>query len=59
MAMDLGAGSGQATRGVGEHFVEVIAVEPDPLISEKPHAAWPEERIPVNFSPWLIVMRKE
>jgi SAM-dependent methyltransferase len=34
-AMDLGAGTGKATRELVEHFAEVIAVEPDPLMAGK------------------------
>ena len=34
-AMDLGAGTGKATRDLVEHFSEVIAVEPDPLMADK------------------------
>jgi SAM-dependent methyltransferase len=34
-AMDLGAGTGKATRVLLEYFQEVIAVEPDPLMAEK------------------------
>jgi SAM-dependent methyltransferase len=34
-AMDLGAGTGQATRELAALFAEVIAVEPDPLMAEK------------------------
>jgi SAM-dependent methyltransferase len=34
-AMDLGAGTGKATRVLVEHFAEVIAVEPDPLMADK------------------------
>ncbi|MGA8224150.1 MAG: class I SAM-dependent methyltransferase [Candidatus Acidiferrales bacterium] len=35
LALDLGAGTGLATRVLLEHFAEVIAVEPDPLMVEK------------------------
>jgi len=35
LALDLGAGTGKATRALLEHFAEVIAVEPDPLMVEK------------------------
>jgi SAM-dependent methyltransferase len=43
LALDLGAGTGKATRALLEHFAEVIAVEPDALMVEKlreyaPHA---------------------
>lgn len=34
-AMDVGAGTGKATRLLAEQFAEVIAVEPDPLMAEK------------------------
>jgi trans-aconitate methyltransferase len=34
-ALDLGAGTGKATRALLEHFTEVIAVEPDSLMVEK------------------------
>ena len=34
-AVDLGAGTGKATRDLVEHFREVIAVEPDPLMADK------------------------
>jgi SAM-dependent methyltransferase len=35
LAMDLGAGTGRATRNLVEHFEKVIAVEPDPRMAEK------------------------
>lgn len=35
VAMDLGAGTGKATRALLEHFSEVIAVEADPLMAEE------------------------
>lgn len=35
LAIDLGAGTGKATRVLLEHFAEVIAVEPDPLMAGK------------------------
>jgi len=35
LAMDLGAGTGRATRNLGDHFSKVIAVEPDPRMAEK------------------------
>jgi SAM-dependent methyltransferase len=40
-AMDLGAGTGRATRALLEHFAEVIAVEPDELMVEKLRAYAP------------------
>jgi len=40
-AMDLGAGTGKVTRVLAEHFAEVIAVEPDPLMSAKLREAVP------------------
>jgi SAM-dependent methyltransferase len=41
VALDLGAGTGKATRALLEHFAEVIAVEPDPLMAEKLRAFAP------------------
>lgn len=41
LALDLGAGTGKATRVLLEHFAEVIAIEPDPLMVEKLHAVAP------------------
>lgn len=35
LAMDLGAGTGRATRNLADHFDKVIAVEPDPRMAEK------------------------
>jgi SAM-dependent methyltransferase len=35
LAMDLGAGTGRATRNLVDHFEKVIAVEPDPRMAEK------------------------
>lgn len=35
LALDLGAGTGKATRALREYFHEVIAVEPDPLMADK------------------------
>lgn len=35
LAMDLGAGTGRATRNLAGHFEEVIAVEPDPKMAER------------------------
>jgi SAM-dependent methyltransferase len=35
LALDLGAGTGKATRALLEHFAEVLAIEPDPLMVEK------------------------
>lgn len=35
LAMDLGAGTGRATRYLADQFEEVIAVEPDPKMAEK------------------------
>jgi SAM-dependent methyltransferase len=35
LALDLGAGTGKATQTLLEHFAEVIAVEPDPLMVQK------------------------
>jgi trans-aconitate methyltransferase len=40
-AMDLGAGTGKSTRALLDHFAEVIAVEPDPLMGEKLRADAP------------------
>lgn len=40
-AMDLGAGSGQATRALVKEFPEVIAVEPEPLMAAKLREAVP------------------
>lgn len=40
-ALDLGAGTGRATRALVGHFDEVIAVEPDPLMAEKLRALEP------------------
>jgi trans-aconitate methyltransferase len=40
-AMDLGAGTGKSTHALMEHFAEVIAVEPDPLMAEKLRQAEP------------------
>jgi SAM-dependent methyltransferase len=34
-AVDLGAGTGRSTRALLEHFAEIIAVEPDPLMADK------------------------
>lgn len=34
-AIDLGAGTGKATHELVEHFAEVVAVEPDPLMAGK------------------------
>lgn len=41
VALDLGAGTGKATRALLEHFSEVIAVEPDALMVEKLRAYAP------------------
>jgi SAM-dependent methyltransferase len=41
VAIDLGAGTGKATRALLEHFAEVIAVEPDALMVEKLRAYAP------------------
>ena len=41
VALDLGAGTGKATRVLIEHFAEVIAVEPDALMAEKLRAVAP------------------
>lgn len=40
-AMDLGAGTGKSTVPLLDHFAEVIAVEPDPLMIEKLRASAP------------------
>lgn len=40
-AVDLGAGTGNATRVLLDHFAEVIAVEPDPLMADKIREAAP------------------
>ena len=44
-AIDLGAGTGKATRELAKSFREVIAVEPDPLMAEKLREAAPEANI--------------
>lgn len=41
LAIDLGAGTGRATRVLLEYFAQVIAVEPDPLMVEKLRAYAP------------------
>jgi SAM-dependent methyltransferase len=45
VAMDLGAGTGKATRGLLEHFHSVIAVEADPLMAEKLREAAPRAEV--------------
>jgi trans-aconitate methyltransferase len=44
-AIDLGAGTGKATRELAKSFREVIAIEPDPLMAEKLREATPEAKI--------------
>jgi len=45
VALDLGAGTGRATRALLQHFARVIAVEPDPQMVEKLRAFAPEAEI--------------
>jgi SAM-dependent methyltransferase len=47
-AMDLGAGTGKATRELVEHFAAVIAVEPDPLMADKIREAAPRAIIRIE-----------
>ncbi|MGH9775295.1 MAG: class I SAM-dependent methyltransferase [Candidatus Acidiferrales bacterium] len=47
-AMDLGAGTGNATGALLQHFAEVIAVEPDPLMAEKLREAVPRAIVHVS-----------
>src|SRR5579862_8835857 len=44
-AIDLGAGTGKASRELVKSFREVIAIEPDPLMVEKLREAAPEATI--------------
>ena len=44
-AIDLGAGTGKASRELAKSFLEVIAIEPDPLMVEKLCEAAPEATI--------------
>lgn len=47
-ALDLGAGTGKATRPLKEYFAEVIAVEPDERMAEKILAAAPGAMVCVS-----------
>lgn len=47
VAMDLGAGTGKATRVLLEHFSQVIAVEADPLMAEELRDAAPRALVRV------------
>lgn len=50
LALDLGAGTGKATRALLEHFAEVIAIEPDTLMVEKLRALVPRATVRVSKS---------
>ncbi|MGD0957863.1 MAG: hypothetical protein ABR953_13690 [Candidatus Acidiferrales bacterium] len=74
-AMDLGAATGKSARALLDHFSEVVAVEPDALMAlytftrrsralwsdleSRYERSWPGEKIPVDFSPWLLLARKD
>jgi SAM-dependent methyltransferase len=48
LAMDLGAGTGRATRNLVDHFEKVIAVEPDPRMAKKIRGFGPRVEVRVT-----------
>lgn len=53
--MDLGAGTGKSARALAEHFAEVIAVEPDPLMVEKLRATEPRALVRLSTAEELAL----